>query len=264
MRQIKFHKYHGTGNDFIMIDDRPASFCIEDSALIAAMCHRRFGIGADGLILLRDHEEYDFEMIYFNSDGSQSSMCGNGGRCIIQFANALDVIAEHCKFLAIDGLHEGEVQTDGQISLKMSDVDRITQVDQSAWQLNTGSPHYVKMMVTLEGLDVHKIGSSIRYSPMYQEDGINVNFVTQSNEGLAVLTYERGVEDETYSCGTGVTASALVAHHIDPQVAIPVKIEVKGGHLQVRFEFVDGKYHNIWLEGPAVKAYEGSWTTLKQ
>lgn len=261
MKQIKFHKYHGTGNDFIMIDDRSASFDIEDSALIAEMCHRRFGIGADGLILLRDQEGYDFEMIYFNSDGSQSSMCGNGGRCIIQFAYDLAVIGEHCKFLAIDGLHEGEVKVNGQISLKMSDVDRISKVDQSAWQLNTGSPHYVKMMVTLEGLDVHKIGSSIRYSPMYQEDGINVNFVTQSNKGLAVLTYERGVEDETYSCGTGVTASALVAHHIDPQVAIPVKIEVKGGHLQVRFEYADGKYHNIWLEGPAVKAYDGSWTT---
>ena len=255
---INFTKYHGTGNDFIMIDDRSESFYETDVALIKGMCNRRFGIGADGLILLRNEEGYDFKMVYFNSDGRQSSMCGNGGRCLIHFAHKLDVFAGKCKFLAIDGDHLGEVLNDGTVKLKMGAVDGIAR-DGDDFVLDTGSPHYVQFVENAFIKNVKEDGAAIRYSEKYKSEGINVNFINMTNDMLNVTTYERGVEDETYSCGTGVTASALVANLAFNRES-PVSVDTKGGSLKVHFQKSDDGFSNIWLEGPAVKVFEGVWT----
>lgn len=256
---IHFTKYHGTGNDFIIIDDRNDLFDIADVELINEMCIRRFGIGADGLILLRNAEGFDFQMIYFNSDGNQSSMCGNGGRCIVHFAHRLGLFKERCSFLAIDGPHEAVVLVDGKIKLKMSDVDGISQ-DGKALIMNTGSPHYVIKVDNVEVVNVKKEGALVRYSEQYSADGINVNFLECKANSIRVATYERGVEDETFSCGTGVTASAIAAHYLDSlHFTSPATIQTKGGELKVYFSKVGEKYSDIWLEGPAVVTFEGVW-----
>lgn len=255
---INFTKYHGTGNDFIMIDDRSESFDESDVELIEAMCSRRFGVGADGLILLRSEVDYDFKMVYFNSDGRQSSMCGNGGRCLVQFAHSLSVFDGKCKFLAIDGDHLGEVMVDGTIKLKMGDVDEVSR-DREDFVLDTGSPHYVQSVDEVREKDIKRAGAAIRYSDKYKAEGINVNFIELKGGILHVATYERGVEDETYSCGTGVTASAIVAHELGICKS-PVSIYTKGGLLKVHFQKSDVGFNNIWLEGPAVKVFDGIWS----
>ena len=241
-----------------MIDDRSESFDETNMKLIEAMCRRRFGIGADGLILLRNEVGYDFKMIYFNSDGRQSSMCGNGGRCLIHFAHSLDVFSRKCKFLAIDGDHLGEVLDNNTVKLKMGDVDNISR-DGDDFVLDTGSPHYVQCVHDAFDKDVKLDGAIIRYSDQYKSDGINVNFINITADVLNVATYERGVEDETYSCGTGVTASALVAHQVYGRIS-PVVINTKGGSLRVHFQKSDIGYSNIWLEGPAVRLFDGVWS----
>lgn len=255
---IHFTKYHGTGNDFIMIDDRSGLFDDANVKLIEAMCSRRFGIGADGLILLRNEKGYDFKMVYFNSDGRQSSMCGNGGRCLVHFAHSLDVFKNECKFLAIDGDHLGEVSNNGTVKLKMVSVSDIVS-DGNDFVLDTGSPHYVQSVNDISGKDVKTEGATIRYSKKYQSEGINVNFINWADSVLKVATYERGVEDETYSCGTGVTASALVAHQVYGSES-PVSINTKGGSLKVHFQEAKNGYDNIWLEGPAVNVFSGIWS----
>ena len=207
---IEFYKYQGTGNDFIMIDDREKEFDLTDNDLIAALCERRMGIGADGLILLREHDTLDFEMIYFNADGKQSSMCGNGGRCIIAFAQMLEMTENETTFTAIDGEHKGRLMDDG-IYLQMQDVKKIEGVGDGL-VLNTGSPHYIEMVDELDYIDVDKQGRKIRNSAPFKKDGINVNFVLDASE-LQVRTYERGVEAETLSCGTGVVATAIAMHY---------------------------------------------------
>ncbi len=258
MMKLHFTKYHGTGNDFIMIDDRSERFDESDVELIAAMCSRRFGIGADGLILLRNEVGYDFKMVYFNSDGRQSSMCGNGGRCLIQFAHSLSVFENRCVFLAIDGDHLGEVLSDGTIKLKMGDVSSISRQGDD-FVLDTGSPHYVQFSDDLQEKNIKEDGAEIRFSDQYVANGINVNFI-ELNEGiLHVATYERGVEDETYSCGTGVTASAIVAHE-NNALQSPISIKTKGGSLKVHLQKEGGIYRDIWLEGPAVSVFEGVWS----
>jgi len=255
--KIQFTKYHGTGNDFIIIDDRSKSFDVNNVELIVAMCNRRFGIGADGLILLRNHAEYDFEMVYFNSDGRQSSMCGNGGRCLVHFANGLKVFSESCKFIAIDGEHLAEMTNQGHVKLGMNNVDDIKKLG-SDFVLDTGSPHYVQSVDDILEKDIKSDGAAIRYSDSFKENGINVNFIKHNDNQLLVATYERGVEDETYSCGTGVTASAIVAHKVF-QMNSPVIINTKGGELKVYFQSQNGRYSDIWLEGPAVSVYKGTW-----
>lgn len=257
---MRFTKYHGTGNDFIMIDDRDRSFDISDQRLIASMCSRRFGIGADGLILLRLLDGYDFEMVYFNADGAQSSMCGNGGRCLVHFAYKLGLFEKSCKFLAIDGDHEALVNADETVKLKMSDVGELTQVGED-YVLDTGSPHYIKVVDEALQEDIYALGQQIRYSETFAEEGINVNFISKDDKGLVVCTYERGVEDETLSCGTGVTASAIVTHQVNPdEYPSPIAIVTKGGDLRVYFQRTsDGQYTDIWLEGPAVSVYTGQW-----
>ena len=253
---IEFYKYQGTGNDFIIIDDRKSNFDISDNKLIAALCERRMGIGADGLILLRNHPSLDFEMIYFNSDGNQSSMCGNGGRCIIAFAEMLEVFKTETTFMAFDGEHKGKCLGD-TIALQMKDVAEIIGVGDGL-VLDTGSPHYIEMVDNLEYIDVNKEGRRIRNSPPFNKDGINVNFVQDSAE-LEVRTYERGVEQETLSCGTGVVATALAMHYSNCIGENLVNVKTKGGDLTVSFEEFNGGYKNIWLSGEASMVYAGDF-----
>ncbi|MBA6151113.1 diaminopimelate epimerase [Gelidibacter maritimus] len=253
-----FYKYQGTGNDFVMIDNRYLSFDKNDTKLIKSMCSRRFGIGADGLILLENHETLDFKMVYFNADGNESSMCGNGGRCIVAFAKFLGIIENRTSFEAIDGLHHAEIAKT-TVRLQMQDVSHLEKFDSHVF-LNTGSPHHVQMEDDLTQLDIKKIGSTIRYGAPYNEAGTNVNFVTKiSDELFSVRTYERGVEDETLSCGTGVTAVALAMNHIGETNNNLITLNVQGGTLQVSFEKngLSLGYKNIWLIGPAVQVFKG-------
>ena len=253
---IEFYKYQGTGNDFIMIDDREKEFDLTDNDLIAALCERRMGIGADGLILLREHDTLDFEMIYFNADGKQSSMCGNGGRCIIAFAQMLEMIEDETTFMAIDGEHKGRLMDDG-IYMQMQDVKEIEGVGDGL-VLNTGSPHYIEMVDELDYIDVDKQGRKIRNSAPFKKDGINVNFVLDASE-LQVRTYERGVEAETLSCGTGVVATAIAMHYANCIEETLVNVKTKGGELTVSFEEFNGGYRNIWLSGEASMVFAGEF-----
>lgn len=255
---MHFYKYQGTGNDFVMIDQRETHFLTRTHVdVIERLCDRRFGIGADGLILLQNKEGYDFEMIYFNSDGRESSMCGNGGRCIVAFAKQLGVIENKAHFLAIDGEHEAIVRPDGWIDLKMSDVKSVEQGN-DFYYLNTGSPHYVAFVNKVLEVNVFEQGRAIRYNDRFKAEGTNVNFVEATNDGITVATYERGVEDETLSCGTGVTAAAM-AHYLKSSKKIPtnIPIQVKGGKLEVRFEPEGQGFTNIWLCGLAELVFEG-------
>jgi diaminopimelate epimerase len=255
--QIYFHKYQGTGNDFILIDNRKSEYSLINDQ-VRRLCDRRFGIGADGLMLLNEKKGYDFEMKYYNSNGREGSMCGNGGRCMVKFAYHLGMHKDVYKFLASDGPHEAEIDTDGGVSLKMKDVKNIRRFH-SDFILDTGSPHYVKMVGDVMHVDVYKKGHEIRHSKEFEEEGINVNFVEQLEDvdKILVRTYERGVEDETYSCGTGVTAAALVCYHNENGFN-EVEVKTLGGNLSVEFDRMnDGHYQNVWLCGPAEKVFEG-------
>lgn len=252
---IHFHKYQGAGNDFIMVDNRDMSFP-KDAVLIEKMCHRRWGIGADGLILLESDNEFSFRMEYYNSDGKQSTMCGNGGRCIVAFARYLNVFShDRVSFRAIDGMHQARIEGD-KVYLKMQDVVDISEVS-GGYFTHTGSPHHVVFSNDISVLDVMKKGAEIRYG-VYQTEGANVNFVQIAGENrLKVRTYERGVENETYSCGTGAIASAVVSYHTKKIGQSPVFIETLGGALQVSFEYKEGKYSEVWLNAEAVRVFEG-------
>ncbi|MFA8299490.1 MAG: diaminopimelate epimerase [Hyphomicrobiales bacterium] len=255
--KIHFYKYHGTGNDFIMIDNRENRFP-QDPDIITNLCHRRFGIGADGLILLQNHSQYDFNMVYFNSDGHQSSMCGNGGRCIVAFAYHLGIIKDECKFEAIDGEHSASIISSNKdqatVKLRMQDVNSISHSD-GEYFLNTGSPHVVKLVDNVNCYDVNKHGKDIRNSEKYAPHGTNVNFIEKSGDKLIVRTFERGVEEETWSCGTGVTAASIVLSTLED--ANEVNIITKGGELKVYLEKEKNLFTNLYLQGPAVKTFEG-------
>ena len=256
--QIEFFKYQGTGNDFVIIDNREGKYNSLTSEQVNFLCDRRFGIGADGLMLLNTLTGYDFEMKYYNSDGKESSMCGNGGRCLVKFAYDCGIQKTNYKFLAVDGDHEATIQPDGLVALKMNDVGEVKN-DHDNFILNTGSPHYVKLTDDVMHLDVYKKGKEIRYSKPFEKEGINVNFVeqTEAPDKIIVRTYERGVEDETYSCGTGVTAAALVCHHNEAGFN-RVEVTTKGGDLSVEYDKIGDQFKNIWLNGPAIKVFEGS------
>lgn len=255
---LTFYKYQGTGNDFIMVDNRLNSFPKENTQLIEQLCDRRFGIGADGLILLENHTTYDFKMVYFNSDGNESSMCGNGGRCLVAFAKQLGIIETTAEFEAVDGYHFAKIIGDELVSLQMKDVDSIA-VHQDYSFLNTGSPHHVQLVSDLKNLDVKTEGAKIRYSDLYGKVGSNINFVHQiENDIFAVRTYERGVEDETLSCGTGVTAVAIAMHHVGKTKSNSVDLQVEGGKLSVQFKENNGVYSDVFLVGPATFVFEGT------
>jgi diaminopimelate epimerase len=256
---MHFFKYQGTGNDFILIDDRAATFPVS-TALVARLCHRRFGIGADGLILLQNDPAADFRMVYFNADGNEGSMCGNGGRCVVRFAHDLKIIGDSTRFVAVDGEHLASV-CEEDIFLNMIDVAGVENHGDHDF-LNTGSPHVIHYTRDLKDLDVPEIGRGIRYADEWvARGGTNVNFVEVLDEAtLAVRTYERGVEDETYSCGTGVTAAALSAH-VRHGLMDPIEVRTLGGSLRVSFEAgEENTFRNIYLIGPAKRVFEGTVT----
>jgi diaminopimelate epimerase len=254
--EVTFYKYHGAGNDFILADNRGLGFPADNISYIEWLCDRRFGIGADGLMLLQETPGYDFEMRYFNSDGREASMCGNGGRCIAAFAKRLGIIGNQARFLAVDGPHEAILEPDGDVNLKMSDV-RGVDVSGGAYFLDTGSPHFVRFHDSLEGLNVYDEGRAIRYSDRFREKGTNVNFVQQEGTQLTVYTYERGVEAETLACGTGITASALCAALRTGIEKGNFSVKAKGGNLSVSFEKTGEGFTNIWLKGPAAFVFQG-------
>ncbi len=255
MKAIQFYKYQGTGNDFIMIDDRSNTFDLNDHELIARLCNRKFGIGADGLILIRNHNEADFQMIYYNADGHLTSLCGNGSRCAVMFAKQLDIVDRECTFMTVEGILDAKIQGD-LVHIKMPDVDKV-EIFEDHYFLNTGSPHHICHVNEVAQYDVFNEGRKIRKGAPYFQEGSNVNFVQKLKESeIFVRTYERGVEDETLSCGTGVTAAALVQALEGAQS--PVKVKTLGGDLMISFERIDDQnFKNIYLIGPAVKVFRG-------
>lgn len=254
-----FYKYQGAGNDFVLIDNRSGQFQYKDNNVVLQLCDRRFGVGGDGLMLLQNHPDYDFEMLYFNADGKLGSMCGNGGRCIVAFAKQLGIIDIETNFLAVDGPHYAKISAAGNwVELQMIDVQEISR-DGNAYVLNTGSPHYVDQVTGLTGMDVYQTGKEIRNNTTYAREGINVNFVEDKGDHLFVRTFERGVEDETYACGTGVTAVALAMAKERGQTGdVKTDIKVLGGDLSVAFNYDGTHFSHIFLCGPAELVFEGN------
>ena len=255
--ELEFYKYQGTGNDFVMIDNRFNTFPKENTQLVAHLCDRRFGIGADGLILLDTDAATDFRMVYYNSDGNLSSMCGNGGRCLVAFAKKLNVIQNETTFMATDGLHYATVGADGIVSLQMIDVAEIKNTPDYSF-LNTGSPHHVQLVTDLEHYNVKENGAAIRYGDLYGQQGSNINFVKKIDDAtFSLRTYERGVEDETLACGTGATAVAIAMNATGQTDLNTIHLNVEGGKLAVSFDIEDGKYTNVFLKGPAEFVFKG-------
>lgn len=256
---LTFYKYQGTGNDFVMIDNRQNVFDKNNTKLVAFLCDRKFGVGADGLILLENHPTEDFRMVYYNADGNESSMCGNGGRCIVAFAEFLQLITDQTTFEATDGLHFAKIE-DNIIHLQMKDVDKVQTFEKHQF-LDTGSPHHVQFVADLAHFDVKNEGEKIRYGQPYNQAGTNVNFVQKVNEDTyTVRTYERGVEDETLSCGTGVTAVAIAMHNTGNSDATTINLNVQGGALKVSFIKDGNSYKKVMLIGPATQVFKGEIT----
>jgi diaminopimelate epimerase len=251
-----FNKYQGTGNDFIIVDNRKRVIDPHNSSLINKLCDRRFGIGADGLILISESSDYDFEMKYFNSDGLEGSMCGNGGRCSSDFAIKSGIAGKELAFQAIDGVHRA-IMDNGIIRLSMNDVHKPRLVSGNYF-LNTGSPHYVLFRKNIDQIEVNSEGKTIRWSEDFAPAGTNVNFVEIIENGIYVRTFERGVEEETLSCGTGVTASAIASVLARQFDTVPVRVKTKGGNLEVSFKINGDLISEIWLSGPATFVYEGT------
>lgn len=254
--QLEFYKYHGAGNDFIMIDNRTKSIYLS-SKQIAYLCLKKFGIGADGLILIENDDQSDFTMHYYNADGNIGSMCGNGARCAVAFAKDLGLDLSNGTFRAYDGLHTTEILKDGNIAISMTDVDEVTFL-QADWHLDTGSPHYICFVDDVASVDVKMEGARIRYSDRYKKDGVNVNFVELKAGALLLRTYERGVEDETLACGTGATAAAIAAYESGLMRSKAIMVHAVGGVLKVQFEKSNSVYSNVVLSGPAKFVFKGS------
>jgi diaminopimelate epimerase len=254
--KLHFTKYQGTGNDFIIIDNRNRQY---DGLDVARLCHPKFGIGGDGLMLLQDLEGFDFEMVYYNSDGNISSMCGNGGRCLVDFAKNLNVFeGNDTVFKAVDGPHDAHWEEEF-VELKMQDVLQMERQGENIYIMNTGSPHYVKFVENVDQIDIIPEARAIRYNDVFKHEGINVNFVEVTGpRNIRVRTYERGVENETLSCGTGVTASAIalaryLAIHAGKH---EIQVDTPGGKLMVKYQ-LNNAAKDVWLCGPAKKVFEG-------
>lgn len=253
--KIKFFKYQGTGNDFIIVDNRKMSFDKNNIELIKGLCNRKFGIGSDGLILIENHTRLDFNMVFFNPDGSQS-FCGNGSRCAVAFARELGLVHDVAKFNSTDGYHEAIINSKGLVRLKMHNVSNI-EVSESYHYMNTGSPHYNCFEKNIDTVDVVSKGREIRYNKRFKEIGTNVNFIEHLSNGIKVRTYERGVEDETLSCGTGVTACALSAALVAKDSSGEIKVNTRGGDLSVSFRQTLDGFEDIWLTGPTKFVFNG-------
>ncbi len=251
---IKFYKYHGTGNDFIIIRDTQSIKKLDNNQ-IKLLCDRRFGIGADGLMLLKEHDKHDFFMEYYNADGMLGSMCGNGGRCITAFAKKIGLIHDKTVFAASDGIHQAFIDDDNIVKLKMINIEKITVADEYIF-MDSGSPHYIEFVENVDAIDVVNRGREIRYGNLFK-NGTNVNFVSTHNSGIALRTYERGVEDETLSCGTGAVASAIAFHIKNNLSDKMVKVNARGGKLEVSFEQNQDKFTDIYLKGAAQFVFSG-------
>jgi len=254
--KISFCKYQGTGNDFVVLDNRDGAYDGLTLEQVAFLCDRKFGIGSDGLMMLENADGFDFKMRYYNADGQEGSMCGNGGRCLVQFAHDKGIIKQSYQFTASDGPHDAIILDNGLIKLKMQDVHGV-EVNGTDKILNTGSPHFIQYVDGVKEVDVFQQGRNIRYSESFKEAGINVNFVERVGNGIKIRTYERGVENETLSCGTGATAAALASSEkMGPQLT---NVEVEGGALQIAFDRIGNQeFNNIWLIGPAQFVYSGT------
>ena len=260
--ELTFYKYQGTGNDFVMIDNRDLRFPADDASLIQHLCDRRFGIGADGLILLNPSENHDFEMVYFNADGGEGTMCGNGGRCLVAFAHHLKAIGDKTTFEAVDGIHHASIEA-GLVSLQMIDVSEI-QIESNHAFLDTGSPHHVELVENIGAYDVFANGKRIRNGAPYFQEGTNVNFVEATGaDSFRVRTYERGVEGETLACGTGATAVAIAMHAQNHTQANNIQLKVEGGALEVSFLKQNHSYQHVFLKGPAKFVFKGQLSIKK-
>lgn len=259
---IHFEKFHGAGNDFILIDNRKNNIKLT-SKLVFDFCHRRFGVGADGLIELLTSSEkgINYKMRYYNSDGKEGSFCGNGGRSFVAFANFLGLCEQSFIFEATDGIHQAEIlsseKDSWQISLQMRDVDALKQLDDNEYSLDTGSPHVVIFVHKTDFADVEGMGKMIRHQKRFAPAGTNVNFVSAEKGIISVRTYERGVEAETLSCGTGVTASAIAAAEYYNLTENKIPIQTLGGNFTVQFEKKNQSFHNVLLNGPVKRAFSG-------
>lgn len=256
MADIPFDKYQGAGNDFIIIDDREGGFGPGDPGLIRRLCDRRFGVGADGLILVSRHDRADFEVRYFNADGRLGSMCGNGARCAAHFALRKGIAGPNPRFQAYDGVHEAEI-SGGTVRLRMADVTGC-RVIEGHYFIDTGSPHYVVFTSALDATDVEAEGRRLRWSPLFAPGGTNVDFAETTADGLSVRTFERGVEAETWACGTGVTAAAIASALLGLSGRGPVGVRTRGGLLKVEFEIQADRITDIWLTGPATFVFAGT------
>jgi len=254
----KFEKYEGAGNDFVMVDDRDLRFPADNFALVKRICDRHFGVGADGLILVRQHEAENFEMVYYNADGRPGSMCGNGGRAAILWAVHHGMMEEQGSLLAADGVHSARFEDELTISLGMRYVSGIEKLEEGVF-IHTGSPHVVLKAEKLREMDVVAEGRKVRYSERWRAQGTNVNFIEETSEGILIRTYERGVEDETLACGTGITAAALAIAHDKGIRKGTIALQALGGKVEVLFEQEGEGYKNIVLRGPARKVFEGVW-----
>jgi diaminopimelate epimerase len=253
--KLKFDKYQGTGNDFVIIDNRNTHFDKNNIELVRHLCDRKFGIGSDGLILIENHAEWDFNMVFFNPDGSQS-FCGNGSRCAVAFVKELGLISDFAKFNSTDGYHEASINSRGLVKLKMHNVSDI-EVSESHHYMDTGSPHYNCFEKNVDAIDIVTLGREIRYNERFNKIGTNVNFIEQLSEGIKVRTYERGVEDETLSCGTGVTACALSTALVSKAPSGEIKVSTKGGNLSVSFIQIESGFEDVWLIGPTKFVFNG-------
>ena len=250
---LEFYKYQGTGNDFVMIDNRAKIFPKKNISIISQLCDRHFGVGADGVILIENDTNFDFKMIYFNADGSET-FCGNGGRCAVAFAKHLNIIDSKTTFIAVDGEHLAQIENE-IVSLKMIDINEIEVKENSVFAY-TGTQHHVELVDNLDHFPVFEKGKEIRYS--YNDPGSNVNFVQQiNNTTFRVRTYEKGVENETLACGTGVTAVAIAMHKTKKTDKNLISLPVEGGNLEVSFTEENGIYTNVFLKGPATFVYKG-------
>jgi len=258
---IEFYKYHGAGNDFVIIDNRNNSIKLSKKQ-IAQICHRRFGIGADGLMTVENNHKFDFRMKYYNSDGAEGSMCGNGGRCIVAFAKKLGIISTKTIFVATDGIHKAKINSENKnildISLNMNNVDNIA-INKNSYFLDTGSPHHISFVDNVDAINVFEAGRKIRYSDEYKNsDGTNVNFIEVKDKYLKIRTYERGVEDETYACGTGATAAAIAYAHKEGIINKEIKLKAVGGDLSLSFVKEGDIFKEVVLRGPAEFVYIGT------
>lgn len=252
--KVPFYKYHGAGNDFVIIDRSEVPFELSVNQ-IKQICERRYGIGADGLMFYDSHNQLDFKMTYFNSDGSESSFCGNGARCIVQFGIDHKGLSETISF-DFKGTPLGAKRKDDLIEINMSNVSRVERLDNDNLFLDTGSPHQIVWVSEVDKIDVESEGRALRHS--FSPAGCNVNFVELLGEDkLAIRTYERGVEAETHACGTGITAAAIAAYFDQKIATTEIELNALGGTLRVRFEPSNSGFVNIYLTGPAIQVFTG-------